>query len=148
MTPQANDAARLQDINAAFVAGKISRNEGRSAVIRVVFDRLHCSRVSLWRFDGEAGDLTLLCFASQTAGGELNTQEHRLAAAEYRDYFNQLIHTGMYASHDARADPHLQPMRQNYLAPSHVVSMLDAAFMVNGRAYGILPVYLRKVYHL
>ena len=35
-------------------------------------------------------------------------------------------------------DPHLQPMRENYLLPGKVLSMLDSAFTVNGRAYGMV----------
>jgi GAF domain len=138
MNRQANDASRLQDINAAFVAGKMSRNEGREAVIRLILDRIGCSRVSLWRFDGEPGALSLLCFASQAEGGALDTQERRLTMAEYRDYFNELINSATYISNDACNDPRLQPMRQNYLVPNKVLSMLDAAFMVNGRAYGLV----------
>ena len=138
MNPPATDASRLQTINATFVAGTFSRNEARSAVIQVIFDRLRCSRVSLWRFEGEPDNLRLLCFASQAEGTELDTQERRLTAAEYRGYFNALIRSGTYISHDAWADPTLQAMRQNYLVPNHVLSMLDAAFMVNGRAYGMV----------
>jgi GAF domain-containing protein len=138
MNPRAQDASRLQDISAAFVAGRMSRNEGRAAVIQVIFDRIQCSRVSLWRFDGEPGALSLLCFASCTAGGELDTQEQRLTAAEYREYFNELVNTGTYVSHDTWADPRLQPMRQNYLVPHKVRAMLDATFLVNGRAYGMV----------
>jgi GAF domain-containing protein len=138
MTPQAHDASRLQDISSAFVVGKISRNEARSAVIQLIFDRIGCSRVSLWRFDGGPGDLSLLCFASRAVGEALDTRERRLTATEYREYFNTLVGSGMYVSHDAQADPHLQPMRANYLVPNNVLSMLDAAFMVNGRAYGMV----------
>jgi GAF domain-containing protein len=138
MTPQAQDASRLQDISAAFVSGKTSRNEARSAVIQLIFDRIACSRVSLWRFDGKPGELSLLCFASRAVGGELDTQERRLTEAEYRDYFNALINAGMYITHDAQAELPLQPMRANYLVPNNVLSMLDAAFMVNGRAYGMV----------
>lgn len=138
MNPQAQDASRLQDISAAFVSGSINRNQGRAAVIQVVFDRIQCSRVSLWRFDGEPGALSLLCFASRSVGGELDTQEQRLTAAEYREYFNELVNTGTYVAHDAWADPHLQTMRQNYLVPHQVRAMLDAAFLVNGRAYGMV----------
>jgi GAF domain-containing protein len=138
MSSRASDTSRLQDISAAFVAGKIVRNEARSAVIDVIFDRLGCSRVSLWRFDGAADGLSLLCFASKTAGGELDTREQHLTAAEYRDYFNALVNLGVYVSNDAQADPHLQPMRQHYLLRNNVLSMMDAAFMVNGRAYGMV----------
>ena len=138
MHSKTTDAARLQDINAAFVAGKITRDEARTAVMAVIFDKLHCSRVSLWRFDGEAGALSLLCFASQASGGVLDTRTRRLAAAEYRGYFDELVNTGMYVCADTFSDIRLAPMRDNYLVPNRVLSMLDAVFMVNGRAYGMV----------
>jgi hypothetical protein len=138
MQPNTTDSSHLQDINAAFVAGKISRDEARSAVIEVIFNRLHCSRVSLWRFDGEPGALSLLCFASKASGGELDTRTRRLTAVEYRDYFNELVNTGMYVCVDAFADPKLEPMRETHLLPNRVLSTLDAVFMVNGRAYGMV----------
>ena len=138
MRSGASDAARLQDISAAFAAANISRDEARTAVTQVLFDRLHCSRVSLWRFDGTPDALSLLCFASRTAGGPLDTQERRLTSAEYRDYFNALINTGVYIGNDTFAEERLRPLREHYLWPNNVMSMLDAMFMVNGRAYGMV----------
>jgi GAF domain-containing protein len=135
-TPQA--LTHLQDISGAFYAGKIDRDEARSRVIDVVLARLACSRVSLWRFDGDADDLSLLCFAAKRAGGELITTETLLHGSEYRDYFGGLVKNGMYVADDAMADPTLQPMRKSYLLPNRVLSMLDAAVMVNGRAYGMV----------
>ena len=35
-------------------------------------------------------------------------------------------------------DPALQPMRENYLVANNVVSMLDAAFVLNNRTYGMV----------
>ena len=130
--------AQLQDTANAFYIGKIDRDAARSAVIDVIVDRLACSRVSLWRFDSGADGLSLLCFASKVAGGALVTAESGLLESEYRDYFDALVHTGMYVSVDTMADPNLQPMRANYLLANQVRSMLDAAFMVNGRAYGMV----------
>ena len=138
MSAQLRDATRLQEISSAFVAGKISRDEARSAVIQLIFERIGCSRVSLWRFDGEPGALHLLCFAACAVGGALDTRERRLTSAEYGDYFNALIATGMYVSDDAQADAPLQPMRDSYLVPHDVGALLDAVFMVNGRAYGMV----------
>ncbi len=130
------ELARLQDISGAFYGGKTSRDEFRSEVIDVILGRLKCSRVSLWRFDGEPGALTLLCFASKLAGGELLTTERRLLESEYHDYFDALVTTGTYVSLDAMTDPNLQPMREHYLLANRVRSMLDAAITLNGRAYG------------
>jgi len=138
MPPPAAELLQLQEICAAFYSGKSTRDQARSAVIDVIFGRLHCSRVSLWRFDGDGDALSLLCFASKVAGGTLDTTTSRLQECEYRDYFDGLVVTGMYVSVDAMADPALQPMRDNYLAALNVRSLLDAAFMVNGRAYGMV----------
>ncbi len=131
------ELAQLQEIAAGFYAGKASRDEARTAVIDLIKDWLRCSRVSLWRFDGHPGSLSLLCFASKAGGGRLDTTERRLAETEYRDYFDALAQRGMYMAVDAMADPGLQPMRESYLAPNDIRSLLDAAFMVNGRAFGM-----------
>ncbi len=138
MSAQADDANRLQDIAGAFYAERMTRDEARSAVIDVVLRRMHCSRVSLWKFERERGHLSLLCFASKIAGGTLLTVERRLRDSEYRDYFNGLIERGVYLSDDAMRDAALQPMRESYLVANHIVSMLDAAFVVNNRAFGMV----------
>ncbi len=103
----------------------------------MIIEQLQCSRVSIWRFDGTPGALSLLCIASKVAGSELVTDERSLLETEYRDYFDVLVRTGVYVSHDTMADPCLAPMRANYLLPNKVLSMLDAAVTVNGRAYGM-----------
>jgi GAF domain-containing protein len=132
------DAARLQEITGLFYAGRISRDEARSSVIDVVQARIGCARVSLWKFEAHEGELSLLCFASKVAGGALDTSERRLAQSEYRDYFNALIERGVFVSGDAMNDPALQPMREHYLVANHVTSLLDAAFTLNGRTYGMI----------
>src|SRR5829696_6741304 len=110
MTPQEADGARLQEILGRFYAGEIDRNACRSAVIDVVLARIPCQRVSMWKFEGSPGRLQLLCFASKTAGGALDTAPRRLAQSEYRDYFNALVERGTYVSGDALNDPALQRM--------------------------------------
>lgn len=128
----------MQEILSQFYAGRIDRNAARSGVIDVVQNRLACARVSMWKFDGNEGDLNLLCFAAKTTGGELDVTERRLAQNEYRDYFNALIERGTFVSADAMNDPALQAMRESYLLAHNVTSLLDAAFMLNGRAYGMV----------
>ncbi len=137
MRNQAADAQHLQTVSARFGAGEITRNQARMAVIDLILLRLHCSRVSLWRFDGEPVNLSMLCFAAKEAGGPLDTDEKRLELSEYRDYFDALIHQGAYVSNDTLHDPNLQAMRGNYLERHGVMAMLDAAFLVNGRVYGM-----------
>ncbi len=136
MATRGSDSQRLQEILSEFYAGRSRRDETRSALIDVVLDRLRCARVSLWKFEGEGDDLSLLCFASKRAGGALDTSDRRLLRSEYGAYFNALVEKGTYVSEDAMHDPMLQSMRDNYLLPNNVLSMLDAAFLLNGRAYG------------
>ena len=136
MTSQVRASERLQEILSVFYAGRTTRDETRAAVIDVILERMACARVSLWKFSGDGDELSLLCFASKTADGALDTTERRLRRLEYREYFNALIERGTYLSVDAMNDPALQPMRDSYLVPNNVLSMLDAAFLLNGRAYG------------
>ena len=136
MTPQQQDTGQVQELLGAFYAGRIDRTAVRASVMDVILARLGCQRVSMWKFESSAGRLDLLCFASKTVGGELDTRERRLLRSEYRDYFNALIERGTYVAGDAMNDPSLAAMRESYLVPNCVRSLLDAAFMLNGRAYG------------
>lgn len=137
MRHQAVDALHLQSINAQFVAGEITLDEAREAVIDRMTSRFNCSRVSLWRFDGEPGQLTMLCFAAKPKGGALETREKRLELDEYRDYFDALTTQGAYVSNDAMNDVHLLGMRGSYLERHGITATLDAAFLINGRVYGM-----------
>jgi hypothetical protein len=138
MTPQREDAARLEKLLGDLYAERAPRDETHSAVFDVILSRLQCARVSMWKFAGAGDDMTLLCFASKTADGVLDTSDRRLQRDEFIDYFNGLVGTATYMSVDAMNDPALQPMRESYLVANNVVSMLDAAFVLNNRTYGMV----------
>ena len=138
MTSQAEDSARLQVLLGDLYAERAERAETQSAVLDLVLARLRCARVSMWKFDRHDDELTLLCFASKTADGVFDTSERRLRQSEYIDYFNSLVDTATYVSVDAMNDPVLQAMRENYIVANNVVSMLDAAFVLNNRCYGMV----------
>ena len=137
MRNKAVDALHLQAISTQFTAGEITRNEARSALIDRILLRVQCSRVSLWRFDGELGNLTMLCFAAKTVDGALVTDEERLALPDNRDYFDALIDHGVYVSNDTLHDLNLHGMRAKYLERHGIMAMLDVPFSVNGRVYGM-----------
>jgi hypothetical protein len=138
MTPQAEDSTRLQELLGELYGERAERADTQSAVLDVVLARLRCARVSMWKFDRVGDELTLLCFASKTADGVFDTSERRLRRHEFIDYFNSLVDASTYVSLDARNDPALQPMRENYVVANNVVSMLDAAFVLNNRTYGMV----------
>jgi hypothetical protein len=139
VTPQAEDSARLQKLFGDLYAERIPREEMRSAVFDVILERLRCARVSMWKFEGSGDELALVCFATKPAGGEFRFEtQGRLHRDEFIHYFNGLVDSGIYMSADAMNDPALQPMREHYLIPHNVVSMLDAAVIVNNRTYGMV----------
>ena len=128
----------LQQIATAFYADEMTRDAARSAVIDVVFGRPKRSRVSLWRFDGEPGLSRRLCFAAKFSGQARVTRQRALQEQKYSAYFDALVRSDLYTSADAMSDANLAPMRASYLVPNRVHSMLDAAFMVNGRSFGMV----------
>ena len=139
VTPQAEDSARLQKLFGDLYAERMPRAEMRSAVFEVILQRLRCARVSMWKFEGSGDELALVCFASKTAGGEFRFENQgRLQRDEFIHFFNGLVDSGIYMSFDALNDPALQPLRRHYLIPNNVVSMLDAAVIVNNRTYGMV----------
>jgi len=138
MTPQAEDSARLQHLLGEMYAERAARVETHSAVLDVILARLQCARVSMWKFDGTGDHITLLCFASKTAAGRFDNSDRRLLREEFIAYFNGLVGSGIYLSGDAMNDPALQPMREHYLLANTVVSMLDAAFILNNQTYGMV----------
>ena len=136
MARQAADSTRLHDILGAFHAGATTRAETHAGVLDLILERIGCTRVTMWRFDEHDGELTLLRFASKTAGAPLDTGEQRLRPRDYDAYYAALAERGVHASSDALADPLLAPLRTPYLVPGGIVALLDAAFVVNSHAYG------------
>jgi hypothetical protein len=139
VTPQAEDSARLQKLFGDLYAERMPREQMRSAVFEVILQRVHCTRVSMWKFEGSGDDLALDCFATKTAKGDFRFEDQgRLQRDEFIHYFSGLVDSGIYMSADALNDPALQAMRDHYLIAHNVVSMLAAAVIVNNRTYGMV----------
>ena len=139
VTPQAEDSARLQKLFGDLYAQRMPRPEMQSAVFDVILERLRCARVSMWKFEGSGDELALICFASKNSAGDFRFEnEGQLQPDEFIHYFNGLVDSGIYMSADALNDPALQAMREHYLIPHNVCSMLDAAFVLNNRTYGMV----------
>ena len=132
------DHATLQALASAYSAGQTTMWEAAAAALQALMDRVHCSRVSLWRFDLDAGTRALRCVVVKRSGEALLRDHTRLAESQYRDYFAALIQTGVFVCNDASVEPSLAAMRGPYLAEHHIGALLDIAVMVNGRAYGIV----------
>ena len=132
------DHALLQALASAFSAGQTTMWETAAVALQALMDRVHCSRVSLWRFDLDRGTRALRCFVVKRTGEELVPDRTRLDEGQYRDYFAALVQTGVFVANDAIHEASLVAMRGAFLAEHRIGALLDIAVLINGRAYGIV----------
>lgn len=132
------DFAILQALASAHGAGQKTMWDAGGEALQALIDRLHCSRISLWRFEIDGGARALRCFAAKRAGEALVADDTLLSEDHYREYFSDLIRTGMFVSSDALAEPSLAAMRAVFVKKFRIGASLDVAVTINGRAYGVV----------
>ncbi len=110
----------------------------RERAARALRLRFGCSMASLWRLDGVAGTRALTCLAASTENPACSVAGHSLDEQVLPDYLGQLASRGLFRSDDTWTDPRLEGIRDHYLRPMGVRSLLDAAFQLNGRTFGVV----------
>lgn len=138
----------LRDADQMRVAGDDTPDEKwlalyRQQVAAALQERFSCSISSLWRLAGAEGSRRLVCVAAFSSEPGQLPQGAEIHEHEFRDYLNTLAINGIYKCPDTMADPNLAGMRDSYLVPLQVRALLDAAFRVNGRTYGVLCIEQR-----
>jgi len=131
-------AERLRQLAAAHASGSLPADDFLQQVCVVAAERLRCNRASLWRFESEGTSRSLRCLAMHDEQPAASIVGSKLTESEYRDYFAALSETGVFESADTLNDRRLAKMRDGYLLPLNVQALLDVAFNVNGRTFGIL----------
>lgn len=129
---------RLRQLGLALADGQLKRQAYHLAVLGLLRQRLACSRVSLWRFDGSAPALRLICRASLSEAGEDELLGQTLEQGQFQLYFAQLAREGVFACADTAQEPTLAALQAVYLQPQGVRALMDVSFAVNGRLYGVL----------
>jgi GAF domain-containing protein len=130
--------ATLKFLGAQLASGEIQRVHYQRRLSAELQRWLGCSRVGVWQIFGQSGQRVMRCLARHDehagphAGGE-EIHEH-----EYRDYFGRLVQQGVYVANETLDDPLLAPMRDTYLVPHDVRSIMDAAFTLNGKTFGVV----------
>jgi GAF domain-containing protein len=130
--------AALKHLGASLAGGVIDRQRYRRDLAAVLQQQFDCSRVGLWQLFGEEGGRVMRCLARHDKATGHSDGGEEIHEAHYRDYFAVLVSQGVYVAPDTWNDPVLQPMREPYLVPADVRSILDAAFTLNGRTFGVL----------
>jgi GAF domain-containing protein len=131
-------AERLRQLAAAHSSGALDSEAFLQQVCVMAAERLGCNRTSLWRFEAEGDRRWLRCLAMYDEQPAASIVGWELPEADYGDYFAALSTSGVFESQDAMADIRLARLRDNYLVPLNVRSVLDVAFNVNGHTFGIL----------
>lgn len=128
---------RLRQLGLALADGQLKRQAYHLAMLGLLRQGLGCSRVSLWRFDGSAPALRLVCRASLSATGEDELLGQALEQAQFHLYFAKLAREGVFACADTAREPALADLRESYLEPQDVRALVDVSFAVNGRLHGV-----------
>lgn len=136
MSPDVDAALKL--LGARLSGAVIDRTQYRRELAALLQGALGCSRVGLWQIFGTNGDRVMRCLARHDEGAGYSPGGEEIHERQYRDYFAVLVRDAVYVAPDTWNDPTLAPMRDPYLVPADVRSMLDAAFTLNGQTFGVL----------
>lgn len=130
--------AALKHLGASLADGALPLIAYRRELAALLQGRFGCSRVGLWRLFGADGHRVMRCLAVHDQRLGYSPGGEAIHENEYHDYFARLVADGVYVSPDTWNDPVLAPMREPYLVPSNVRSLMDAAFTLNGQTFGVV----------
>lgn len=137
MTRANGFAALCRWHGARLQAGDETLDQFRQALCGALVAHFRVSRASLWRCVGESPDQRLHCVGVGLASGGAEGGGAVLHEAEFGAYLRELLGRGVYTARDVLADPALSGL-QAYFASTGVRSLLDTAFQINGRPFGVL----------
>jgi len=113
-----------------------SLNECLDAVLHSGIATLKVSRASVWRFEGDGGQIHCARLALSGRSDELGGT--RIRRAQCPAYFDALHSNLVIAACDAREDPRTQELATCYLEPLGVRALLDVPIRIFGRQIGVL----------
>jgi GAF domain-containing protein len=136
--PDAMLDAALKHLGASLACGTLHLTQYRRELAALLQAEFACSRVGLWQILGSDGRRVMRCLAKHEEGAGYSPGGEEISEHEYQAYMSHLVRAGVYASSDTWNDPVLADMREVYLVPADTRSMMDAAFTLNGRTFGVL----------
>lgn len=139
VTPAAAQAiARLQHLARLREQGLMSHESFIAEALPAIAEGCGCDRVSLWMYGLPCGhERTLHCRGLWVAG-RTAADLPPLVESAHPAYFDELDRHGVLRAPDAQAHAALASMRNGYLVPNDIRSLLDVPFAVNGQRIGLL----------
>jgi len=105
-------------------------------ILEVTAQTLAVERVSLWEYRAEPQSIRLLNLFERSTNS--HTSGTVMLAEDYPDYFRAVTTEEVVAAHDAWTDPRTASLRDEYLVPQGITSMLDIPVHRAGRLRGVL----------
>lgn len=97
---------------------------------------LGVERVSFWRYSPNRTQIECLELYQLSTGQHLSGGE--LQVGELKTYFNAIGNTNLVAIDDTLSDPQCAELKDDYLVPHGITSMMDVPVYLNGRIEGVL----------
>lgn len=130
--------AALKHLGASLASGVLDLSQYRRELAALLQAEFACARVGLWQILGEEGQRVMRCLAKHEQDTGFSDGGEQIFEHEYQAYMSHLVRAGVYASSDTWSDPVLAGMREVYFVPANTRSIMDAAFTLNGRTFGVL----------
>ncbi len=127
----------MRQLASALSDSRLNLNEFRSEVCRGLSDMFAGTRASLWYLVEAIDGRRLRCVGLYSPDSGSGAVGAELLENDYGEYFEALLKTGAYLSHDVYADPNLQGLRA-YFDQTGVRALMDTVFQINGEAVGVI----------
>jgi two-component system, cell cycle sensor histidine kinase and response regulator CckA len=118
------------------VADDETRYDALAHAARVSATALNMGRVGLWYFDADQRDLSCICM--YTLADKSFSSGQLLEASAFPNYVAALRERRAIVASDARTHPLTQELRDTYLLPNGIASLLDAPILEGGRVVGVV----------
>ncbi|HXF69193.1 MAG TPA: GAF domain-containing protein [Thermoflexus sp.] len=118
---------------------QVQSGDLETAMARIAWtaaETLQVSRVNIWRLDERTNRLECLVHVEWPAG--VFQKGAVLRAADYPAYFEALREGRAVDAADARHDPRTRELRESYLEPQGIFSLLDAPIRQGGQVVGVI----------
>ncbi|HEY9833050.1 MAG TPA: CHASE4 domain-containing protein [Stenomitos sp.] len=104
--------------------------------VKAIAETLGVDRVSIWLYNSNRSQLTCLELYEHTL--ERYFTGMTLDQAEFPQYFEVLSQNKSIIINDVHSDPRTLELIESYLAPNHIVSLLDLPIQISGYPAGII----------
>jgi signal transduction histidine kinase len=129
------ETARLKLARVRVESGQ-AVSAGLALVTQTVADAVDVDRVGIWFFEDQ--DRTLVCREQFIRSGRRHVSGTVLRSREFPQYMRALRERRAIVADDAEGHPLTSELREAYLKPNRIASLLDAPVIRQGRVIGVV----------